>query len=232
MADDRSRSMDPSSSLQPGWIDISLPLRNAMLHWPTDAPPKVQRIQDVDRGDPVTLTKLTVTSHTGTHIDAPLHFIPHGETIDHMPLDTTVGPARIIEINDEESIKPRDLAVHRIRRGQRILFKTRNSSRVYRTDDFVEDYVFLTIEAARFLVEKGVRLVGVDCLSVGAIKDPDSLDETHRVLLGGGIYILEGLDLSRVEAGRYELVCLPLRLARGDGAPARAILRPAGSRGR
>ncbi len=221
----RTSSVSPTSARDSGWIDISLPLRNAMVHWPTDSPPRVERIQDVDRGDPVTLTELTIISHTGTHIDAPLHFIPHGGTIDEMPLGTTVGPARVIEIKDGESIKPEELALHHIRRGQRVLFKTRNSSRVYRTDDFIEDYVFLTIEAARFLVEKGVRLVGIDCLSVGTITDRENLHETHRTLLSGGIYILEGLDLSRVEAGSYDLVCLPLRLARGDGSPARAIVR-------
>lgn len=221
-----------SRPLRPAWIDVSLPLRNAMLHWPTDAPPRIERIQDVDRGDRVTLTELTIISHTGTHIDAPLHFIRHGGTIDQMPLDTTVGPARVIEIKDGESIKPGELSAHRIRRGERLLFKTSNSSRVYRMDDFVEDYVFLTIEAARFLAERGVRMVGLDCLSVGTVKDRDNLHETHRTLLRSGIYILEGLDLSRVEPGRYELVCLPLRLARGDGAPARAILRPVKRAGR
>ncbi len=156
-------------------------------------------------------------------MDAPLHFIRQGLGIDKMPLDTTVGRARVIEIHDSESIKPEELYQYRIRSGERILFKTRNSLRVWQTDTFIEDFVSISKEAARFLVEHKVRVIGVDYLSVGGFKRGGT--ETHRALLKGGVWIIEGLDLSRVKPGKYDLICLPLKLDQGDGAPARAILR-------
>jgi arylformamidase len=218
---------DPGSVTGPagkGWIDISVPLRNAMVHWPSDPPVRIERILDVERGDSHTLSEITMGSHTGTHMDAPLHLIQQATGIDGMPLDTTVGRARVIEIQDTQSIKPEELLGHGIRRGERILFKTRNSSRVWQTDAFVEDFVFISTEGAAFLAERGVRLVGVDYLSVGGFKGGGS--QTHRSLLEAGAWIIEGLDLSRVSSGWYYLICLPLRIAGGDGAPARAILRP------
>jgi arylformamidase len=157
-------------------------------------------------------------------MDAPLHFIRQGMGIDKMPLDTTVGRARVIEIQDTESIKPEELIHHRIRRGERILFKTRNSSRGWQTHTFIEDFVYISKEAAHFLAERKVRVVGVDYLSVGGFKR-DGM-ETHRALLEGGVWIIEGLDLSSVKPGKYDLICLPLKIEQGDGAPARAILRP------
>lgn len=211
-----------SASLQ--WIDISVPLRNAMVHWPTDPPVRIERVLDLEHGDSHTLSEISMGAHTGTHMDAPLHFIQQGIGIDKMPLDTTVGRARVIEIHDSESIKPEELFQHRIRRGERILFKTRNSLRGWQTDIFIEDFVFISKEAARFLTNCGVRVVGIDYLSVGGFRR-DSI-ETHRILLEAGIWIIEGIDLSHVNSGRYYLICLPLKLDKADGAPARAILRP------
>jgi arylformamidase len=209
------------------WIDITIPLRNAMVHWPEDPiPPRVERIMDVDRGDKVTMSQITIISHTGTHVDAPLHFIYGGGTIDEMPLDTAVGPARVIEIKDTEMIKPEELVDYDIQPGERILFKTQNSSRVYQTDAFVEDYVYFSTEAAHFFVEKRVRVVGLDYISIGSYHSQANLVETHETLLKNGIYILEGINLSGVKAGHYELICLPIKLERGDAGPARAILRP------
>ncbi len=205
------------------WIDISVPLRNDMVHWPGDSPIQIERIHDMERGDAANLSAISMGSHTGTHIDAPFHFIRDGKRIDEMPLDTMVGRARVIEIRDTESIKPEELHQHRIRRGERILFKTRNSLRVWKTDTFIEDFVHISKEAARFLADRGVRVAGVDYLSVGGFKR-DGI-ETHRTLLEAGIWIIEGLDLSLVKPGKYNLICLPLRLDKGDGAPARAILR-------
>jgi arylformamidase len=141
-----------------------------------------------------------------------------------MPISATVGRARVIEISDIESIKPRELIRQRIRRGERLLFKTRNSSRVWKSDTFVEDFVFISNEGARFLARRGVALVGVDYLSVGGYKRGGR--EAHLALLEAGIWIIEGLDLSQVAPGRYDLICLPLRIAGAEGAPARVILRP------
>lgn len=205
------------------WIDISVSLRDAMVHWPGDPPISIRRVQDMEQGDTANLSMVSMGAHSGTHIDAPIHFIQQGAGVDKMPLDATVGRARVIEIRDSESIKPEELLRHHIRRGERILFKTRNSSYVWRSDEFVEDFVFISDEAASFLAERCVRIVGVDYLSVGSFKRGGS--HVHKILLGADIWIIEGLDLSQVSPGKYELICLPLKLEQGDGAPARAILR-------
>ena len=212
-----------SDSKSSRWLDISVPLRNAMVHWPSDPAVRIENVKDMEHGASSTVSMISMGSHTGTHMDAPLHFIRQGIGIDKMPLDTTVGRARVIEIQDTESIKPEELHQYRIRSGERILFKTRNSLRVWQTDTFIEDFVFISKEAARFLTEHKVRVIGVDYLSVGGFKRDGT--ETHRTLLEGGIWIIEGLDLSRVKPGKYDLICLPLKLDQGDGTPARAILR-------
>ncbi|MBI4268046.1 MAG: cyclase family protein [Chloroflexi bacterium] len=195
-----------------------------MVHWPGDAPISLERTSDVERGDSHTLSRISMGSHTGTHIDAPRHFIKGSPVINQMPFDATIGRARILEIKDAESIKPAELIKHHIRRGERLLFKTRNSTYVWQTDSFVEDFVFISDAAANFLASRQVKTVGIDYLSVGGFKKSGSY--VHRTLLGAGIWLIEGLDLSRVTAGRYYLVCLPLKLADGDGAPARVIIKP------
>ncbi len=137
-----------------------------------------------------------------------------------------LGAARVIEIADAESIKPEELSRHQLRRGERILFKTRNSALWHRTNNFSEDFVYITPEAARYLAGRGVSVVGVDYLSVGGYHQDGG--DVHRILLGAGIWLIEGLDLSAVEAGKYELACLPLKIEHGDGAPARAAVRRIG----
>ncbi len=206
------------------WIDISVPIRDAMAHWPSDPPVSIKRAKDIEQGDTANLSVISMGAHSGTHVDAPIHFIEEGKGVDNIPLDIVVGRARVFEIRDPELIKPEELAGHRIRRGERILFKTRNSSHVWQKDEFVEDFVFISDAAADLLVDSGVRLIGIDYLSVGSFKHGGSY--VHKTLLGGGIWIIEGLNLSNVTPGRYDLICLPLRIVSGDGAPARAILRP------
>jgi arylformamidase len=208
------------------WIDISVLLHTGMAHWPDNPPVRIERMLDMDRGDVCNVSTITMGSHTGTHMDAPLHFLQTGKSIAEMPLDATFGPARVIEIRDTESIKPDELHPHAIRRGERVLFKTQNSTRCWKTDNFVEDFVYISQEAARYLAELGVRTVGVDYLSVGGYTK-DGV-ETHRALLEAGIWIIEGLDLSQIQPGTYELICLPLKIAKSDGAPARAIIRKTG----
>ncbi len=208
------------------WIDISIPIHNKMVHWPGDPVPRVERIKDRDKGDDVTLTELQFIDHVGTHVDAPLHFLAGGRTIDKMPVDATMGRARVIEIKNPVSIELKELEPHGIRRGERILFKTRNSSRCYKTDDFVPDYVYFSVDVAKYLVQRGVRVVGLDYLSVGKYGDRQNLGDTHRILLEGGVYIIEGINLAKVKAGRYDMVCLPLLLEKGDASCARALLRP------
>lgn len=156
-----------SISVQRRWIEVSAPLRNGMVHWPGDPPFEISRVMDVGKGDHATLSRIAMGSHSGTHVDAPSHFIRGGDDVSMMPADTMVGPARVVEILDGESIKPDELVRHEIRRGERILFKTTNSLKAWRSDGFVEDYVYVSREAADYLSAIQVRMVGVDYLSVG-----------------------------------------------------------------
>ena len=205
------------------WIDVSVPLRSGMVHWPDNPPVSIERMLDIERGDVANVSRLSLGVHTGTHMDAPVHFFRTGKGIDTMPLSATIGLARVIEIRDPESIKPEELYPYQIQPGERILFKTRNSARCWQSDDFVEDFVYISQEAARYLAAQQVQTVGVDYLSVGGFfKDGV---ETHYALLEAGIWVIEGLDLSKVEPGIYELICLPLKIEGSDGAPSRAILR-------
>jgi len=196
-----------------------------MVHWPGDPTVLITKTSDLDHGDPATVSRLSMGSHTGTHMDAPCHFIRGGKGLDDMPLETTVGPARVIAIRHSQVIMAEELRQHRIRRGERLLFKTKNSTQCWTTDRFIKDFVSLSPEAARFLVQRRVRMVGVDYLSVGSYRERNGI-EVHRILLAAGIWILEGLNLSSVSPGMYELLCLPLKIFRSDGAPARAIVRP------
>jgi arylformamidase len=205
------------------WIDISAPVRNGMVHWPGDPPFHIERAHDQSKGDVATVSKMTLGVHTGTHMDAPLHFIRGAQTIDKMPLDATIGPARVIPVKDRKSVKVEELQQFQIAAGERILFKTANSDHAWNSDQFQEDFVFISRDAAAYLAKCGVRTVGVDYLSVGGFRE-DGL-ETHQALLAAGIWIIEGLNLGGVEAGDYELICLPLKLIGAEGAPARAIIR-------
>jgi arylformamidase len=206
------------------WIDLSVPVRNGMVHWPGDPAYKINRTRDYSKGDTLALSHIDLGVHTGTHMDAPLHFVPGGLTIDKIPLDATVGEARVIEIHDTESVKPAELEPANIRPGERILLKTRNSAGAWNSDEFDKDFVYISKEAAALLARLAIRSVGVDYLSVGGFYKDGA--ETHQALLGAGIWIIEGLNLSPLQAGRYDLVCLPLKLIDAEGAPARAIARP------
>ena len=203
------------------WIDVSVPVRTGMTHWPGDPGVRIKRWRDLESGDICTVSELKMGSHTGTHMDA-------GRSIDRMDLDATIGPARVVRIRDPRCVRPEELAPVGIRRGDRILFKTANSSRCWKAEGFVKDFVYVSREAARFLARTGVRMVGVDYLSVGGYFR-DGV-ETHRELLSRGVWIVEGLDLSKVRPGPYDLICLPLKILGGDGAPALAVVRPRGKK--
>jgi arylformamidase len=205
------------------WMDISVPLRSGMVHWPDNPPVDIERAMDINRGDVCNVSKMSLGVHTGTHMDAPIHFLANGIGIDQMPLTAAVGRARVIEIADPVSIKPGELVAHSIQRGERILFKTLNSPRCWQTDDFVEDFVYVSHEAAAYLATIGAQTVGVDYLSVGGAQIDGP--QTHQALLEAGIWIIEGLNLAQAQPGIYDLICLPLRIVGGDGAPARAMLR-------
>lgn len=210
-----------------GWYDISVPLKQGMVYFPTDpVPPKIYRYHDRALGAKVTMSMIEMISHTGTHIDAPLHFIADGSTISDMPLDATIGPARVIAIKDKEKIKVPELKKHNIKKGERLLFKTRNSPKAYESDKFSEDYVYFDAAAAEYLAGKGIRLVGIDCITVGHMKEKDNIKKVHQAFLEAGVYILEDCALANVPPGEYELLCLPLLVYKGDAGPSRAILRP------
>jgi arylformamidase len=208
---------------QSNWIDISVPLYTGMVHWPDNPPCEIQQTMSIDSGDSCNLSRLSMGVHTGTHMDAPLHFIRGGKSIDTLPFEATVGSARVLEISDPQAVKVAELEPHAIQPGERILFKTSNSTRAWKSDTFVEDFVYISHEAAQYLAEKQVQTVGVDYLSVGGYRVDGP--ETHHALLGAGIWVIEGLNLSGVQAGSYELICLPLKMMGAEGAPARAILR-------
>ena len=205
------------------YLDISVPIRMGMPHWPGDPEFHIERVLDQEQGDVVTVSQMTLGVHTGTHMDAPLHFLKRTKSIDELPLEATIGPARVIEIQDRESIKRAHLLPHDIQPGERVLFKTYNSAHAWDSDDFYENFVYISQDAASYLAECKVRTVGVDYLSVGGFRKDTA--KTHYALLGAGIWVIEGLDLSRVEPGLYDLICLPLKLVGSEGAPARAVLR-------
>ena len=209
--------------MQAQWIDISVTLRSGMVHWPSDPPVSVEQTRDMDRGDDLNLTKLNMGAHTGTHMDAPRHFVRGKPASDAMPLEVAIGPARVMEIKDPVSVRAEELHPQDIREGERILFKTKNSDRCWAEDGFSENFVYISKEAALYLVERRIRLVGIDYLSVGGYEVDGA--EIHRILLDKEIWIIEGLDLSNVQPGRYDLICLPLKMGGGDGAPARAVLK-------
>lgn len=208
----------------PDWIDISVPVKPGMVHWPGDPAYEVRRVLDMEHGDVANVSLLRLGAHTGTHIDAPLHFVRNGVPIDAAPIDALIGRARVIQITDPESIKPRELSRHALSPGERVLFKTRNSPGAWERPGFAEDFVHISAAAASHIVQCGVRTVGIDYLSVGGY-ERDGV-QTHQILLGAGLWLIEGLNLSAVGPGDYELVCLPLRLEGVEASPARAVLRP------
>lgn len=207
------------------WVDISIPLCTGAVHWPGDPEPILERLLDMDQGEESNVTFLKMTAHTGTHIDAPCHFLAEGAAMDEFPLDTAIGPARVIEIRaDALRIGPEHLAHSHIEPGDRLLLKTRNSQTPWYRDEFHPNFAALSAEGAQHLVSLGIRMVGIDSLSIGAWESDGA--ETHRILLRAGIWILEGLNLENVRPALYDLICLPLRIRGADGAPARAVIRP------
>jgi len=205
------------------WIDISVPLRNGMVVWPGDPPFERTSTLEIANGDPCNLSQISTTAHIGTHMDAPRHYLANGAGMETMPMEASIGRARVIEIQDPDAIRITELEPHNLVKGERVLFKTGNSENCWKTDHFQKKFIYIEPETAHYLTERGVRTVGVDYLSVGGFESGGA--ETHRILLQAGIWIIEGLNLEHVDSGEYELVCLPLKIVGGDGAPARAVLR-------
>jgi len=193
-----------------------------MVHWPDDPPVEIGLSLSIAGGDPANVTKVSASAHTGTHMDAPRHFIEDGPGVDVVPLAAVMGPARVIDITDPEAVRADELEPQGLEAGERILLRTRNSLRRWWEEDFLPDFVHIDPAAAELMAAARISTVGVDYLSVGGT---ESGAETHRTLLDAGIWIIEGLELTQIAPGPYELICLPLRLDGADGAPARALLR-------
>jgi arylformamidase len=194
-----------------------------MVGWPGNPPTVITTHIAIAKGDVANVSAINFNSHTGTHMDAPLHFLANAKTMDDLPWDAVIGPARVVEIKDKEAIKPAELKKLQPCRGERLLFKTRNSARSWKMTEFDKAFVYIAKEGAQYLVDRGVRTVGVDYFSVGGFHK-DGI-ETHHVLLGAEVWIIEGLNLAAVKPGDYDLICLPIRFHQGDGAPARCLLR-------
>jgi arylformamidase len=203
-------------------IDITVPIRTGMVVYEGDPPVRVERVASIAEGALANVSRLELGTHTGTHVDAPAHFIDGAPGVDALPLDALIGPAVVVDATGiEGDLDARAIAVLGIPAdARRVLLRTRNA-RLWESDRFEPGYVGLTGGGAEALVAAGVRLVGIDYLSIAVSADPAP---AHLVLLAAGVVILEGLDLRAVEPGAYRLVCLPMRIDGADGAPARALL--------
>ena len=204
--------------------DISLTLSSNLPTWPGDPELEFELFESMDEGAHVNVTKISTSVHVGTHVDAPHHFLNDGRTVEQLPLDVLTGPCYVVQLPDGiDAITAEVLDRTEINSEmKRVLFGTRNSHLWARGEaTFQTDFVAITEDGAEWLVERGVKLVGVDYLSVAPYGDSEP---THKVLLGAGVVIIEGLNLANVMRGFYELYCLPLKIAGCDGAPARAIL--------
>lgn len=203
------------------YYDISISVHDKLPVFPGDPPTEIATILRLDRGDAANLSSISISSHAGTHVDAPLHFLPHGVSVDFLPLSLFIGAARVVEINGRERIGRAELSRHNMKGEERVILKTGNSL-LWDREGFSEGYAALTEEGAAYLADCGVKLVGIDYLSVEPF---DGNGAVHRLLLSRGVIILEGLNLDGVEPGNYELICLPLKIKGGEAAPARAVLR-------
>lgn len=206
------------------WVDVTVPIRSGMVHWPGNPPVVVQRVKDMAQGGSSNVSALSLGVHTGTHVDAPVHFDSNAGGIETLALDALIGPARVVEIHDPVHVDEAELAAAQIDAGERILFKTRNSPHAWSRGGFVEDAVHLSVAAARWLAARKPRTVGIDYLSVGGYQAKNGA-AVHHALMGAGIVIIEGLDLTHASPGACELFCFPLKLEGSDGAPARVLLR-------
>jgi arylformamidase len=201
--------------------DISLTLSPQSIRWVTAQPLELIERKRMSRGDPNNSSSVHTSVHAGTHVDAPFHFVPNGRTIESLPLDTFIGPARVCAVEPRRRITATDVAKAELQGESRVLFKTRNSN-LLKKGVYDPSFAPFSVDGADALVELGVKLVGLDYLSAAAA---DEQVPVHRAFLDHGVILLEGIDLSDVPAGRYELFCAPVKLAGSDGAPCRAVLR-------
>lgn len=201
--------------------DVSVKVHAGMHVYPGDPPLEVTRVRAIAKGDPANLTHLSLGAHTGTHVDAPAHFIDGAPTLEQVPLDRMVGAATVLDLRGRAAIDAAALGRHGIQAGDIVLFKTDNSA-LWERLGFQEGFTYLTRDAAEYLVERQVKTIGMDYLSIEQFGS--ATFDVHKILLGHGVLIIEGLDLHAVSPGPYLLACLPLNLQGVDAAPARAVL--------
>lgn len=204
-------------------LDITVPLSEKIPVWPGTKPVQIVKGASMEKGDEANTVYIHTTNHVGTHMDAPRHFVKNGATLDELPLELVCGRAKVIEVKSRDEISVEELKKAGIEGEERVLIRSRMSSIEWWKQEFITDFVHLSDAAAEYLVEAGVKLIGVDYLSVSGYQKNEV--SVHKTLLGNGIWIIEGLRLAEAEAGYYELCCLPLKLQEGDGAPCRAILK-------
>jgi arylformamidase len=203
--------------------DVTVPLSPDLPCYPGDPPFEVKFTHRIADGHPYNVAHMAMGSHTGTHVDAPYHFLADGATAEQLPLEILLGKCRVVELSARERVERADLDALNLRDDLRVLLKTRMSGQLRPGREFQEDFVYLTEDAASYLVQVGIKLVGIDSPSVEKFGSTDY--PAHHALLEAGVVIVEGLDLSEVEPGEYDMTCLPLRLVGLDGSPARVILR-------
>jgi arylformamidase len=203
-------------------IDVSVPLAPGLPTYPGNTPFTLEPIKRIAQGGSSNVSSLHMSAHCGTHVDAPRHFFDDGPGTEALPLDLLMGRTRVIEITSRGPVDASALATVDVSEDVRVLIKTPNS-RLWGTPEFVPTYAGVTESGARYLVDRGIKVVGVDYLSVEAFKTPGA--PAHHVLLGAGVIVIEGLNLLDVEPGLYDMICLPLRVVASDGAPARVVLR-------
>ena len=201
--------------------DISLKRAGDTVRWVTAPPFELEERRRMSKGDPNNGSALNMSVHSGTHIDAPFHFVAEGLTIDEVPLDRFIGPALVFEVDAERNITKEHVESKKLDGATRVLFKPRNSELLHQRE-YEPDFAAFSVEAAQSLVEQGVELMGLDYLSIA---HADEQVPVHRAFLDHGVVLLEGIDLSHVAPGRYELMCLPIPIGDSDGAPCRAVLR-------
>ena len=206
----------------PRWLDVSVPLATGIPSFPGNPEFELQPVTRIADGASSNVSRLVMGTHTGTHIDAPRHFFDDGAGVDAVAIELLFGRARVVEIGRRGGIGAADLEAAGLREDLRVLLKTSNSA-LWNGTAFRDNYTHLTDGGARYLVEQGVKVIGIDYLSIEQFKKPGG--PAHRVLLSQGVVIIEGLNLADVEPGMYELYCLPLRIAGADGAPARVVLK-------
>ena len=204
------------------FYDVTLPITNSLITWPDDPPVIVRKTCSISLGNACNVSELKFGSHAGTHIDAPYHFEENGATVDQIPLRYLIGKASVFALNTEEKIGRDDVASLNLSGVERVLFKTKNST-YWNLPEFTKDFVYITKEAARYLVDCRIKLVGIDYLSVEKFGNDGA--DAHHAFLSNGVVIIEGLDLRGVPPGNYEITALPLRILGGDGSPARVVLR-------